>query len=127
MMPRGVADDRLTATHEGSPWVVSRAASPGAQELQQFLSRNELAHRWLDPDTDPLVSMLGAREKLARPLPLIVRGGGFFWPAFPLVGWGVGLSFQHFGEVIRGPITEEQVKRKLNPESAGSIDAPPPR
>ena len=76
MMPRGVADDRLTATHGGSPWVISRAASPGAQELQQFLSRNELAHRWLDPDTDPLVSMLGAREKLARPLPLIVLPDG---------------------------------------------------
>jgi hypothetical protein len=55
-----------------------------------------------------------------------ISGGGFFWPAFPLVGWGVGLSFQHFGEVIRGPITDEQVKRKLNPKSAGSIDAPPP-
>jgi hypothetical protein len=48
----------------------------------------------------------------------------FFWPAFPLVGWGIGLSFQHFGEVIRGPITAEQVKRKLNAR-AGPIDAPP--
>lgn len=56
-----------------------------------------------------------------------IRGEDFFWPVYPLVGWGVGLSFQHFGEVIRGPITEEQVKRKLNPKSAGSIDAPPPR
>ena len=56
-----------------------------------------------------------------------ISGGGFFWPVFPLVGWGIGLSFQHFGEVIRGPITDEQVKRKLNPKSAESIDPPPPR
>lgn len=55
-----------------------------------------------------------------------ISGEDVFWPVFPLVGWGFGLSFQHFGEVIRGPITDEQVKRKLNPKSAGSIDAPPP-
>jgi hypothetical protein len=22
------------------------------------------------------------------------KGRGFFWPAFPLIGWGLGLSFQ---------------------------------
>ena len=38
------------------------------------------------------------------------RGKGYFWPAYPLmayplIGWGLGLGFQHFNEVIRGPIT----------------------
>jgi thioredoxin reductase (NADPH) len=61
---------------DGAAWVVSRASSPGAQELRQLLSRNALDHRWLDPDADPLVEMLDAREKLARPLPLVVLPDG---------------------------------------------------
>jgi 2TM domain len=43
------------------------------------------------------------------------RGKGFFWPVFPLIGWGAGLSFQHFNEVLRGPLTEAQVQSKMNP------------
>jgi thioredoxin reductase (NADPH) len=61
---------------DGAAWVVSRASSPGAQELRQLLSRNALDHRWLDPDADPLVEMLDAKEKLARPLPLVVLPDG---------------------------------------------------
>lgn len=57
-------------------WVISRASSPGAPELRQLLSRNALEHRWLDPDVDPLVEMLDARERLARPLPLVVLPDG---------------------------------------------------
>jgi hypothetical protein len=42
-----------------------------------------------------------------------VNGHGFFWPVYPLVGWAVGLSFQHFSAVLRGQITDEDVRRKL--------------
>lgn len=52
------------------------------------------------------------------------RGRGFFWPAFPLIGWGIGLSFQHFNEVIRGPITDAQVQRRLNPEAPSTPHDP---
>lgn len=52
------------------------------------------------------------------------RGRGFFWPAYSLIGWGLGLSFQHFNEVIRGPITDDQVQRRLNPSQPS---APPVR
>jgi hypothetical protein len=53
-----------------------------------------------------------------------ISGRSFFWPAFPLIGWGVGLSFQHFSEVLRGPITDDQVQRRLNPRSPST---PPER
>lgn len=43
---------------------------------------------------------------------------GFFWPVYPLVGWGLGLSFQHFSAVLRGQITDEDVRRKLRPGAA---------
>jgi hypothetical protein len=42
-------------------------------------------------------------------------GHGFFWPVYPLVGWASGLSFQHFSAVLRGQITDEDVRRKLRP------------
>ena len=61
---------------DAEAWVVSRASSPGAQELRQLLSRNALEHRWLDPDVDPLVQMLDAGERLRRPLPLVVLPDG---------------------------------------------------
>ena len=40
-------------------------------------------------------------------------GRGFFWPIFPLVGSGIGLSFQHFHVAVRGQISDEDVRRKL--------------
>ena len=44
-----------------------------------------------------------------------LTGRGFFWPVYPLVGWGIGLSFQHFSAVLHGPITDGDVRRKLRP------------
>ena len=46
------------------------------------------------------------------------RRRGFFWPVYPLVGWGLGVSFQHFSAVPRGQITDEDVRRKLRPGAA---------
>jgi hypothetical protein len=40
-------------------------------------------------------------------------GKGAFWPAFPLVGWGLGLSFQHHANSWRGPITDAEVHRRM--------------
>lgn len=42
------------------------------------------------------------------------QGRGFFWPVYPLLVWGLGLSVQHFTMVIRGQITDAEVRRKLN-------------
>jgi hypothetical protein len=39
--------------------------------------------------------------------------GGFFWPIFPIVGWGVGVVI-HGYQVYRGNIyTEEQIQREM--------------
>lgn len=47
---------------------------------------------------------------------------GFFWPVFPLVGWGIGLSFQHFNAVLRGQITDADVRKKLRATDVNSPD-----
>lgn len=43
-----------------------------------------------------------------------LRGRGFFWPGLTLLGWGLGLSFQHFQVVLRGQITGADVHRYLS-------------
>lgn len=40
-------------------------------------------------------------------------GAGFFWPVFPIVGWGIGLAFNArdaYGR--RRPIAEERIRRE---------------
>ncbi|MGE0227745.1 MAG: 2TM domain-containing protein [Dehalococcoidia bacterium] len=32
-----------------------------------------------------------------------VTGGGFFWPMFPLIGWGIGLFFHGWKQSLAHP------------------------
>ncbi len=43
-----------------------------------------------------------------------VTGRGTFWPLWSLLVWGVGVSFQHFHQVLRGPITADQAEAYLS-------------
>jgi hypothetical protein len=47
-----------------------------------------------------------------------MSGRGFFWPAFPLVGWAIGLSFQHFNQAVRGQIRHDHVTAAMNSHDA---------
>jgi hypothetical protein len=38
---------------------------------------------------------------------------GFFWPIFPLLGWGIGLAANAWDAYGRKPITEEQIQREM--------------
>jgi hypothetical protein len=40
-------------------------------------------------------------------------GKGYFWPAWPLIGWGIGISFQHFYASFRRPISSREVLPRL--------------
>ena len=37
---------------------------------------------------------------------------GFFWPIFPIFGWGIGLFF-HGWDVYAGPPSEAKVRREM--------------
>lgn len=39
-------------------------------------------------------------------------GAGFFWPMFPILGWGIGVVF-HAWDVYRGEPSEEQIRREI--------------
>lgn len=40
-------------------------------------------------------------------------GGGFFWPVFPLAGWGIGLFF-HGLDTFRRPYSEDRIRREMD-------------
>jgi hypothetical protein len=40
-------------------------------------------------------------------------GGGYFWPAWVLAGWGVGLVLHAWDAFLRRPVTEADVDAEL--------------
>jgi hypothetical protein len=41
-----------------------------------------------------------------------VTGADFFWPIFPILGWGIGVAFNAWDVYGRRPITEEAIRRE---------------
>jgi hypothetical protein len=41
-----------------------------------------------------------------------MTGANFFWPIFPILGWGIGLFF-HGWDVYRAPIDETDIEREM--------------
>ena len=42
-----------------------------------------------------------------------LTGAGFFWPAFPIGGMGIGVAFSAWGAYGQKPITEADVDREV--------------
>lgn len=42
-----------------------------------------------------------------------MTGSGFFWPVFPMLGWGIGVFF-HGMETFRRPYSEERIRREMD-------------
>lgn len=48
-----------------------------------------------------------------------VSGAGFFWPVFPLMGWGIGLSFHAWDTYRRPEPSEDRIEREMRRLSHG--------
>jgi hypothetical protein len=42
-----------------------------------------------------------------------VTGAGFFWPIFPLMGWGIGIGFHAWDTYRLGEPSERQIQREI--------------
>ena len=43
-----------------------------------------------------------------------VTGRGYFWPVWPLLGWGVGLILHAWETFFHRPITEEEIRKEMD-------------
>jgi len=46
-------------------------------------------------------------------------GSGFFWPVFPIAGWGIGLAFHARDAYGRTYPTEDEIRREMERLSEG--------
>jgi hypothetical protein len=46
----------------------------------------------------------------------VVGAHGFFWPVFPIVGWGIGVVMNAWDVFWRPPITEHDIQREIERE-----------
>ncbi len=58
------------------PTIVGRHSTPGADAARDLLTRNEVPHRWVDLDRDPLVPLLETEFLSAGRLPLVLFPDG---------------------------------------------------
>ncbi len=42
-----------------------------------------------------------------------VTGGGYFWPAWVIFGWGVGVVLNVWDVYFRRPVTEHDIQREI--------------
>jgi hypothetical protein len=43
-----------------------------------------------------------------------LSSGGFFWPIFPILGWGIGLALHGWEVYVRQDATEDQIRREMD-------------
>jgi adenylate cyclase len=42
-----------------------------------------------------------------------VTSRGYFWPIWPILGWGVGLGVNYWAVFLRKPISDDEIRREL--------------
>jgi thioredoxin reductase (NADPH) len=58
------------------PTIIGRRSTPGADAARDLLTRNEVPHRWVDLDRDPLAPLLETESLSAGRLPLVLFPDG---------------------------------------------------
>jgi hypothetical protein len=47
--------------------------------------------------------------------------GGFFWPIFPMLGWGIGVGANAWGVYGRRPISDDEIRCEMERMQSGSL------
>jgi hypothetical protein len=55
-----------------------------------------------------------------------VTSTDFFWPIFPIAGWGIGVVFHAWDAYGRGVPTEDQIRTEMDRLSRWDRSVPPP-
>jgi hypothetical protein len=50
-----------------------------------------------------------------------VTGSGFFWPIFPMLGWGIGVAANAWDAYGRKPISDDEIRREMEQLQSRSL------
>lgn len=50
-----------------------------------------------------------------------MTGAGFFWPVFPIMGWGIGLFF-HGWDTFSAPLSDDRIAREVDRLRGSRLD-----
>ena len=42
-----------------------------------------------------------------------MTGAGYFWPVWPILGWGIGIAIHYWTVFKQKPITEDEIRREM--------------
>ncbi|HEX9170854.1 MAG TPA: 2TM domain-containing protein [Roseiarcus sp.] len=42
-----------------------------------------------------------------------ITSRGYFWPIWPILGWGLGLGMNYWAVYLRRPISDDEIRREL--------------
>jgi hypothetical protein len=87
---------------------VPQAALPASDERREAAVRRLRKKRDLQAHVLAYVMV----NLLINAIWLLTMPGGFYWPVFPLLGWGIGLAFNVWDVYAPGP-TENQIQREM--------------
>ena len=51
-----------------------------------------------------------------------LSSGGYFWPIWPMAGWGIGLALNAYVVFVQKPISEDEIRAEMGRE--GSSEPP---
>jgi hypothetical protein len=87
---------------------VSRPVPPPSGELREVAVKQLRKKRDLQAHVLAYVMV----NLLLNGVWLLTTPGGFYWPVFPLLGWGIGLAFNVWDVYAPSP-TESQIQKEM--------------
>lgn len=53
-----------------------------------------------------------------------LSGTDYFWPIWPILGWGIGLALNGWTVFMQKPITEDEIRREMGRDPSPGVTGP---
>lgn len=111
--PWGTPEDRPPADAQGTPQPMSKP-EPMPEPTSAAERRRDEARKTLEKKRGWQSAMVAYVVVNAFLVGIwAMTGRGYFWPVWPLGGWGLGMVLSFWDIYVRKPITEEDIDTEL--------------